>query len=73
METKAKAAIKFLQSGNKVKVGVRYRGRQMTHIDIGEEVMNHFIELVKDYATVEKAASMDGRWLIAVLAPIKNK
>ena len=73
METKARAASKFLAAGNKVKVGVRYRGRQMTHIEVGEEVMNKFIESLKDIAVVEKPATMDGRWLVAVLAPVKKK
>ena len=73
METKARAAMKFLSAGNKVKVGVRYRGRQMTHIEVGEEVMNKFIESLTEYAVVEKPASMDGRWLVAILAPVKKK
>ena len=69
METKARAAIKFLSAGNKVKVGVRYRGRQMTHLEVGEETLNKFIELLGDAAAIEKPAAMEGRWLIAVLAP----
>ena len=72
MEFKAKAGIKFLQAGNKVKVGVRFRGRQMTHIEVGQEVMDKFIELLSDYAIIEKAPAMDGRWLIAILAPKKK-
>ena len=72
LETKARAAIKFLQEGNKVKVGVRFRGRQMTHIDVGEETMNRFIETIGDNAQVEKPAAMEGRWLITVLAPKKK-
>ena len=73
METKARAATKFLSEGNKVKVGVRFRGRQMTHLEVGEEAMNKFIELLGDIATIEKPASMDGKWMIAILAPKKNK
>ena len=72
METKAKAATKFLEAGNKVKVGVRFRGRQMTHIEIGQEVMDKFIALLADYASIEKPASMDGRWMYAILAPKKK-
>ena len=71
LETKARAATKFLSEGNKVKVGVRYRGRQMTHLEVGEETLNRFIELLGDLAQIEKPASMDGRWLIAILAPKK--
>ncbi|MCQ2814801.1 MAG: translation initiation factor IF-3 [Bacilli bacterium] len=72
METKARAATKFLQEGNKVKVGVRFRGRQMTHIEVGQEAMDKFISMLGDIVTVEKAANMDGRWLIATLAPKKK-
>ena len=69
METKARAAIKFLEQGNKIKVGVRYRGRQMTHLEVGEEALNKFIELLGDAAQIEKPAAMEGRWLLAILAP----
>ena len=69
MQTKARAATKFLQEGNKVKVGVRFRGRQMTHIEVGQEVMDKFIALLSEVGVVEKPSSMDGRWMIAIIAP----
>jgi len=69
METKARAAVKFLADGNKIKVGVRYRGRQMTHLEVGEDALNKFIELLGDAAQIEKPAAMEGRWLIAIIAP----
>ena len=72
METKAKMATKFLLAGNKVKVSMRFRGRQMTHIDVGQEVMDKFIELLIDYAIIEKPATMDGRFMITILAPKKK-
>lgn len=72
METKARNARKFLEEGNKVKVGVRFRGRQMTHIDVGQEAMDKFIQLVSDIAVVEKQPAMEGRWMIAILAPKKK-
>ena len=72
LETKARAATKFLEAGNKVKVGVRFRGRQMTHIEVGQEVMDKFIALLSDYASIEKPAAMEGRWMYAVLAPKKK-
>lgn len=68
IDTKAKAARRFLEEGNKVKLGVRYRGRQMSHLEVGEEVMNKFIASLEDVATVEKAPEMEGRWMNAVLA-----
>lgn len=73
LETKVKHAIGFLKDGNKVKVGVRYRGRQMAHLEVGEDVMNKFISLVSEYSVVEKAPAQDGRWLSATLAAKINK
>lgn len=73
LETKVKAAKRFLEDGNKVKIGVKYRGRQMSHLEVGEEVMNKFIALLEEVAVVEKAPSMDGKWLGAVIAPKKSK
>ncbi len=69
METKAKATIKFLGDGNKVRVGVRFRGRQMTHVEVGEETMDKFVAMVGDVASVEKKPEMEGKWLWLVLAP----
>ena len=72
METKARAAMKFLSEGNKVKVGVRFRGRQMTHLEVGQEAMDKFIALLSDYAVVEKPSAMEGKWMYAILAPKKK-
>lgn len=68
IETKVKAAIKFLEDGNKVKVGVRFKGRQMAHPEVGNETLNKFLEYVTDYATIEKKPILDGRWLTCVLS-----
>ena len=73
LETKVKAAIKFLEDGNKVKVGVRFKGRQMSHTEIGDETMNKFLEYVKDYCNIEKKPTLDGRWLTCVLASKTKK
>jgi translation initiation factor IF-3 len=66
---KARNAVKFLQDGNKVKVSIRFRGRQITHTEIGMQVMNDFIERVKDYAVVERRPTMEGRNMLMILAP----
>ena len=73
LETKSKAARKFLLDGNKVKVGVRFRGRQMTHIEVGEEVINKFIASLEDISSVEKKPSMDGKWLTGIISPKSKK
>lgn len=69
MEVKAKATKKFLEDGNKVKVSIRFRGRQITHGDIGEDVMEQFFQMVSDVAVKERAAKQEGRNMFMVLAP----
>lgn len=61
--TKAKKANEFLKEGNKVKVGVRFRGRQLAHVDLGEEVLNNFINECSLNGSIEKAPILEGRWL----------
>ena len=73
VQTKAKNAVKFLQAGDKVKVSIRFRGRQITHSEIGLKVMQDFIERTKDVATVEKRPSLDGRHMIMILGPKADK
>ncbi len=71
--TKLKQARKFLEAGNKVKVSIRFRGRMITHQDVGREVMDKFAEATKDISTVESKAKMDGRQMFLQLAPLKKK
>lgn len=73
LEVKAKACTKFLQNGDKVKVTIRFRGRQVTHNDLGQDVFNAFLELVGDRAQIDKAAKMEGRSLIMILMPKAQK
>lgn len=68
LETKVNQAIKFFKEGNKVKVSVRYRGRQLSHVEVGEDVLNKFVELVSEYAVIEKKPVLDGKFLSASLA-----
>ena len=67
--TKAKTAVRFLQGGDKVKVSIRFRGRQITHSEIGMKVMNDFAERCAEVSTVERRPMMDGRHMIMILAP----
>ncbi len=69
MEVKAKACKKFLADGNKVKVSIRFRGRQITHGDIGLDVMNRFFAMVEENAVKERPPKMEGRIMFMVLAP----
>ncbi|WP_138995398.1 translation initiation factor IF-3, partial [Larkinella sp. C7] len=60
-ETKLRNGRKFLQKGNKVKVSIRFRGRMITHKDIGAQVLADFAEATQDIAIIEQRAKMDGR------------
>ena len=70
---KAKNAIRFLQDGNKVKVSIRFRGRQIAHSDIGMKVMQDFVERTKEVSTVERRPLIEGRNMIMILAPKAEK
>ena len=69
VQTKAKAAIKFLEGGDKVRVSIRFRGRQITHSEIGLKVMQDFAERCKEVSVVERRPLMDGRHMIMILGP----
>ena len=68
-ETKGNQAKKFLAGGNKVKVSIRFRGREMGHPEIGLDTMNRFAEYCSENAVVEKPAKMEGRNMLMFLAP----
>ena len=70
---KAKNAIRFLEEGNKVKVSIRFRGRQITHTEIGFKVMQDFLKRVESLAVVERKPLVEGRHMIMILAPKENK
>ena len=72
MEVKAKATRKFLSDGNKVNVSIRFRGRQITHGDIGLDVMAKFHEMLQEVAVIERPARQEGRNMFMVLAPKNN-
>lgn len=72
LRIKAKRANEFFQDGNKVKAVVRYRGRQLAHQEVGEQVLNKFISYVEEYSTVEKPPVFEGRSLTVILGPKKK-
>ncbi|MBP3626952.1 MAG: translation initiation factor IF-3 [Clostridia bacterium] len=72
-ETKGKHARRFLEDGNKVKVSIRFRGRELGHPEIGLETMSRFADFCKDFCVVEKAAKMEGRNMLMFLAPKTGK
>lgn len=70
-ETKLKAAVKFLSGGDKVKVTVRFRGREVQHAKLGEELLARFSEGVAEVGNVEKAPKLEGKNMAMVIAPKK--
>ena len=73
VQTKAKAAQRFLGQGDKVKVSIRFRGRQITHPEVGLAVMQDFAKRVEDIAVVERKPLIEGRHMIMILAPKTEK
>lgn len=73
LNTKMRSAIKFLKDGNRVKVTVRFRGREMAHTDIGEELLIRFGEGCAEVANLEKKPKLDGRHMSIFLSPKSAK
>ena len=73
LEVKAKACTRFLKDGNKVKVSIRFRGRQVTHGDVGLDVMSAFYDMVKDYCVIDRQARQEGRFVFMFLSPKNAK
>ncbi|MBQ3548895.1 MAG: translation initiation factor IF-3 [Oscillospiraceae bacterium] len=71
--TKLKNAQKFLSDGNRVKVSVRFRGREMAHTEIGKDLLEKFAEQCAEVSTMEKSAKMEGRNMSIFLAPKTGK
>jgi len=71
--TKLRNAQKFIAEGNRVKVTVRFRGREMAHTDIGKELLDRFAELCTETATLDKSAKLEGRNMSMFLSPKAGK
>ena len=73
LNTKVKNACRFLKDGDKVKVSVRFRGREVTHSSLGQDLLHRFAELCSECSTVEKQPKLEGRQMLMFLAPAKDK
>ena len=71
--TKLNNALKFIKHGDKVKVSIRFRGREMGHPEIGPETMKRFADACSETAVIEKPAKLEGRNMLMFLAPKTNK
>ena len=68
-ETKKNHATRFIAEGNKVKASIRFRGREMGHPELGQEIMRRFADAMSEVANVEKAPKLEGRSMLMFLAP----
>ena len=64
--------MKFLQQGNKVRVVLRFKGREMSHQEIGKEVLDKFRDAVSEFGTVEKPPVLEGRFYSMIVVPVKK-
>ena len=71
VNTKAKAARKFLEKGDKVKVSLRFRGREMSHMNQSRHILDDFAEKLSDIAVIDKPAKVEGRSLVMFLSEKK--
>ena len=71
--TKVKSAQKFLKDGNRVKVSVRFRGREMAHTNLGEKLLTDFADACAELASVEKNPKLEGRFMAMFLSPKSGK
>lgn len=69
MSVKATKAREFIEDGNKVKVSIKFRGRQMGHPELGEEVLKLFFDEISDVASIDKAPKIEGRNMVMYIMP----
>ena len=73
LNTKLRNAAKFLSAGNRVKVTVRFRGRQMAHTSIGEDLLKRFAENCTEFASMDRMPKLEGRHMTMLLSPKASK
>ena len=71
-ETKVKHAHRFIGDGNKVRVVVKFKGREMSHLEIGRDILAKFEEACSDVGTVDKRPALEGRFMSMVISPAKQ-
>ena len=72
-ETKLRNATKYLEKGDRIKLTIRFKGRQMAHTELGNEVLERFADRVKEIADIEQKPKLDGRVMTMLLVPKKDK
>lgn len=72
-QVKLRSTVRFLQNGDKAKISLRFRGREMSHPELGMQLLERIIADVADYGIVEQRPKMEGRQMIMVIGPKKQK
>ena len=72
LNTKANMAIKFLNSGDKVKIAVRFRGRELGHKELGAEVIDEFLKIVQEHISPAEKPKMEGNSMVLIVEPIRK-
>lgn len=72
-ETRVRNSSKYLEKGHRIKVAVRFKGREMAHPELGRDVLNRFAEAVADLAEIEQYPKMDGKFMAMMLMPKKER
>ena len=72
-ETKLRNATKYLEKGDRIKLTIRFKGRQLAHTELGKEVLERFASRVSDYADIEQKPKLDGKTMTMLLVPKKDK
>lgn len=72
LNTKMNHARKFLKNGDKVKVAVRFRGRELAHMSVGKDILDQFAEKLSDVAVIDKPAKVEGRNMVMFLTEKRN-
>ena len=71
-ETRVRNASKYLEKGHKIKVSIKFKGRELAHPELGRDVLNRFIEATKDLAEVESKPKLEGKFMNMMLTPKKD-
>ncbi len=72
-ETKLRNVRKYLEKGDKIKLSIRFKGRQLAHTELGKEVLEKFAAKLEDVSIIDQPAKLDGRSMTMLLAPKKEK
>ncbi len=71
--TRVNQVVKYLEKGHRIKVTIRFRGRELAHTELGKDVLMRFADAVKEYGVIEKTPTMEMKSMFMMIAPIKKE